>query len=60
MIMRYKHSLMIMSKVMNKMCDDMTGKGLEYYYDAVIIHSNNREEHNKILIEFIDRCEINN
>lgn len=60
MIMGFKNSPMIMAKVMKKMCGDLVGKGLEFWYDDVVIYAKSRYEHDMILFEFLERCRKNN
>jgi hypothetical protein len=59
MVMGFKNSSQIMQRVMNKIFEDIKGKGIEVYIADIIIHSINEKRHDWLLREALNRLERN-
>lgn len=60
MVMGFKNSPQILTRIMSKVFDGMIGKGVEVYMDDIIIYAKSEKEHDKILLEALNRIFENN
>ena len=51
MVMDYKNSPKIMSRIMNHILGDLIGQGVFCFIDDIIIYAETQKKHNEIVIE---------
>ncbi|KAF9760811.1 Retrovirus-related Pol polyprotein from transposon opus, partial [Nosema granulosis] len=49
MVMGFKNSPHIMQRVMNRVLDELRGKGVEVYMDDIVVHAKDYEVHDRVL-----------
>ncbi|KAF9750338.1 Retrovirus-related Pol polyprotein from transposon, partial [Nosema granulosis] len=59
MVMGYKNSPHVLQRVMDKIFEDYRGKGIEIYMDDIVIHSESRKGHDKLVEEVFRILERN-
>jgi hypothetical protein len=58
MLMGFKNSPQIMQKNMNRILEGLRGEGVEVYMADIMINGKSIEEHDKLLIEVLERLRI--
>ena len=59
MVMGFKNAPQILQRVMNKIFEDMNGKGVKVYMDDIVIYTRDKEQHHKLMREVIRRLGTN-
>jgi len=59
MVMGFKNSPQILQRIMNEILGELRGKGVEVYIDDIVIHANERKEHDRLVEEVIKRLSEN-
>jgi Reverse transcriptase (RNA-dependent DNA polymerase) len=59
MVMGFKNSPQILQRTMNRILDDLRGRGVEVYLDDIIIHSRDHKNHDSLLEEILKRFKEN-
>lgn len=60
MVMGYKNSPQIFKRVMDRIFRDMKSKGVEIYMDDIAVYIKNVEEHERLIIEVLNKLSRNN
>ncbi|MGL5636187.1 MAG: reverse transcriptase family protein, partial [Bacteroidales bacterium] len=60
MMQGFKNAPMVFQRIMDKIMNDLIGKGVEIYLDDLIIYSKTAEEHDRLIKEVFKRLVTNN